>query len=95
MNVISRKALRQFSAIHPEAIVALDHWYRVARKAAWENLIDVRKDFPHADVVGPHTVFNAGGNRYRLITHIDYRHKLVLVRHVLTHREYDRGSWKQ
>ena len=95
MNVISRKALRRFTAIHPAAVVALDHWYRVARKAAWGNLAAVREDFPHADLVSPYTVFNIGGNRYRLVTRIDYRHKLIFVRHVLTHREYDKGKWKQ
>lgn len=95
MNVISRKALRRFTAIHPAAVVALDHWYRVARKAAWGNLVEVRQDFPHADWVAPYTVFNIAGNRYRLVTRIDYRHRLIFVRDVLTHREYDQGKWKQ
>jgi mRNA interferase HigB len=94
MNVISRKALRRFAAEHPESAVALRHWYRVSRKANWANLVEVRSDFPHADFVQGYTVFNVAGNRYPLITRIDYRHGLVLVRHVLTHREYDKGSWK-
>lgn len=94
MNVISRKALRLFAAKHPESAVALSHWYRVSRRAIWSNLVEVRSDFPHADSAQGYTVFNIAGNRYRLITRIDDRHKLVLVRYVLTHREYDKGSWK-
>jgi hypothetical protein len=42
----------------------------------------------------PHTVFDAGGNKYRVITVIQYQLGLVLVKHVLTHVEYDRGGWK-
>jgi mRNA interferase HigB len=38
--------------------------------------------------------FNIGGNKYRLITAIHYNRKRVYVRHVLTHKEYDRGQWK-
>ena len=94
MNVISRKALRQFTVMHPEAVAAMDHWYRVARKAGWKNLTEVRGDFRHADLVGRYTVFNVGGNRYRLVTRIDYHHQLVFVRNVLTHRECDKGKWK-
>jgi mRNA interferase HigB len=95
MRVISRKALKRFAEIHPESLVALDHWYRLARKAVWANLSDVRKAFPHANFVNPFTLFNIGGNRYRLVTRIEYRHWLIFVRHVLTHREYDKGKWKQ
>jgi mRNA interferase HigB len=94
MNVTSRKALRRFTDIHPEAVAALNHWYRVARRAAWANLAEARRDFPHADLVSPYTVFNIEGNRYRLVTRIDYGHKLIFIRDVLTHREYDKVYWK-
>jgi len=41
------------------------------------------------------TVFNIGGNKYRLIARVRYDYKLVNVRHVLTHSEYDQGAWKE
>jgi mRNA-degrading endonuclease HigB of HigAB toxin-antitoxin module len=44
MNVIGREAFRRFTAIHPAAVAALDHWHRVARRAAWGNLVEVRQD---------------------------------------------------
>ena len=40
-------------------------------------------------------VFNIGGNKYRLIARIHYNRKKVYIQAVLTHQEYDRGSWKQ
>ncbi len=94
MHVISLKKLKEFWAIHPDAEEPLREWYRTASRAAWQSLADTRRDYPHADAVGRCTVFNIKGNHYRLITKIFYREQTVLVRFVLTHSEYDRGSWK-
>ena len=95
MRVISRKALREFGARHPDAGVPLGIWFRIARKATWKSLVDVRKTYPHADLVGPYTVFNIKGNAYRLIVKIEYQFGLIFIRHVLTHPEYDQGAWKK
>jgi len=54
----------------------------------------VRRDFPHADGVGRWTVFNIGGNDFRLVTEIAYRTHKVFIRFVGTHHEYERGQWK-
>ena len=47
-----------------------------------------------ADLVNDFVVFNIGGNKYRLITDIYYKDQVILVRHVLTHKDYDQGKWK-
>jgi mRNA interferase HigB len=57
--------------------------------------MDVRKTYPHADAVGEFTIFNIGGNKYRLATSIHYRTGKVYIRHVMTHAEYSRGDWKK
>jgi|APSaa5957512535_1039671.scaffolds.fasta_scaffold130083_3 hypothetical protein len=46
--------------------------------------------FVAADIVGERTVFNIGGNKYRLVALIDYELHGVLIRFVGTHKEYDR-----
>ena len=51
--------------------------------------------FPSADKVGKLTVFNIGGNRVRLIAAIHYNRRKVYIRAVLTHEEYDRGTWRE
>lgn len=94
MHIISRKALRVFWEKHPDAKGPLQDWYRVAGKATWNNLSEVRKSYPHADMVGTCTVFNIKGNDYRLITWIAYSSQRIFIRHVLTHAEYDKGGWK-
>ena len=95
MHVISRKKLLDAAAEHSELAPSLDAWYRIAKKARWASLVDVRRNFPSADLVGKHTVFNIKGNAYRLISEIYYKSQVVLIRSVLTHAEYDKEGWKQ
>jgi mRNA interferase HigB len=94
MNVISKKVLRAFWAIHPDARSPLLAWHAVVKHAEWETFADVRATYASADQVGRFTVFNVGGNKYRLIVVIHFNRAKVYVRHVLTHAEYDRGRWK-
>ena len=95
MHVISRKGLREFADDHKDAERPLDDWYRTTKRLRWTSLVDVRKTYPHADAVDKFTVFNIGGNKYRLAAQIDYRTGKVYVRHVMTHEEYSREDWKK
>ncbi len=95
MTVVSGKTLAEFVRKHPDAGPALERWLLAARRAEWRNLVEVRGDFPHADAVGPLTVFNVRGNRYRLIVRIDYRWQVISIKGVLTHEEYSRERWKE
>ena len=95
MHVISRKKLREFWERHPDAQPPLDNWYRTANKARWRSLAEVRTVFPHADAVPNCTVFNIGGNKYRLIVEIKYDRQVIYVKHVLTHKDYSQGAWKK
>jgi mRNA interferase HigB len=93
MHIISRKKLREFCAEHPEAEQPLDHWYTAVRNACWRNFADLRATFGSADIVEKFVVFNIGGNKYRLIAHVYYDDAVLLIRHVLTHEQYDKGGW--
>jgi mRNA interferase HigB len=95
LHAISKRKLREFWERYPDAQTPLDQWYRVASKADWQSLAEVRQVFPHADAVGECTVFNIGGNEYRLIVSISYERQVIYVKHVLTHKEYDQESWKK
>lgn len=93
MRVISRKALRNFSDTHRDAETPLDDWYRTVKRLRWTSIVDVRRTYPHADAVGGFTIFNIGGNKYRLATSINYRTGKVYIRNVMTHEEYSRKEW--
>lgn len=75
-------ALSAFSERHREAETALDDWYRIAKRSRWTSLVDVRRTYPHADSVGEFTIFNIGGNKFRLATSINYRTGRVYIRNV-------------
>jgi mRNA interferase HigB len=84
---------------HPEAIDALSAWAATTRAATWRSLRDVRETYRHADGVKLKdqrvvTVFNIKGNKYRLITAIDYPLGIVNVLLFLTHAEYSKDLWK-
>ena len=95
MHVISRKRLLQAAEKHRDLNEPLDVWYRISKKAKWQNLMDVRLVFPTADTVEKFTVFNIKGNVYRLITEINYQAGRIFIRHVLTHAEYSKEGWKR
>ncbi|PYS99585.1 MAG: hypothetical protein DMF63_10890 [Acidobacteria bacterium] len=94
MRIISRKMIRDFAKSDPVAVKPLDEWYRRLKKTVASNLAELRQTFPTADQVGTCTVFNVGGNKYRIITKIVYRFRTVYLREVLNHKEYDKGKWK-
>jgi mRNA interferase HigB len=95
MHVIARKPLDEFIRRHPQAKSSLNTWWDVAETADWKTLEQVKKSWGSADYVQGFTVFNISGNKYRLITRIDYERKRVYIREVLTHAEYSRGRWNR
>ena len=95
MHIITRKRILEFSQRYPEAERPLDRWYRIAKRTTFESFPDLRRTFRSADQVGKLTVFNIGGNRFRLVTYIVYAKKRVYIRDILTHTDYDRGRWKE
>lgn len=95
MHIITRKRLRDFGKIHPDSEEPLDRWYRIVKQSNYNSFAELRKTFPKADQVGKFTVFDIGGNKYRLIAYIVYSAKRIYIRHILTHPEYDKGKWKE
>jgi mRNA interferase HigB len=95
LHVIGRKKLREAASEHAGLGGPLDVWYRIARKARWSSLMEVRQVFPSADAVGKFTIFNIKGNAFRLITEINYHTGKIFLRHVLTHAEYGKERWKE
>ena len=94
MRIISKPILREFWAENSNAEIPLLDWYKQCKKANWKNLAELKSLFPQADLVSKCTVFNIGGNKYRLITKINYKAQIIYIRFVLTHAEYSKDKWK-
>jgi len=99
MHIISRKALKEFYKEHSDAEKPLKEWLSKIKHARWKSIADVRQTFPHADAVetksGTLTVFNIGGNKYRLIARICYVPHIIYVIKILTHDDYMKENWKK
>jgi mRNA interferase HigB len=103
MNVISRKKLKEFfeataeRKLHSKAFLT---WFALARKARWHNFQDTKATFGQSDVARgttgrTATIFDIGGNRYRILAHVDYTRQVVKIEAVMDHKEYDKKLWKK
>ena len=92
MRLVSNKALVNFAAAHQEAELPLQIWRKIIESGSFSTFGELKRAFNSVDKVGDYYVFNIGGNKFRLITAIHYNRQMVFVRHVFTHREYDK--WK-
>ncbi len=92
MQIIAKKALKDFWAKHNQAEAPLTAWCVTVDKADWKTPADIKVVFgATVDFVGDNRViFDIGGNKYRLIFHVAYRFHRVLIKLVGTHKDYDR-----
>ncbi len=93
-KLISNRSLREFAAVHADAAQALQDFRRKVEKGSFGNFAELRAVFPAVDKVGERYVFNIGGNKFRLVAAIDFARRLMWVKAVLTHSDYDKGTWK-
>jgi len=93
VRIIAKRTLRLFwegSRGRSDARRALEDWHSQVRAADWKTPADVKVTFGDASVLkGSRVVFNICGNKYRLITKINYPYRVVYIRFVGTHEEYD------
>lgn len=92
MRIISNAALTQFASLHPPAHVPLQAWRKVVESRNFVSFADIKTTFNATDKVGKYYVFDVGGNKYRIVTAINFNTQCMYIRHVFTHKEYDK--WK-
>lgn len=93
MRVIAIKTLREFweQKQFADAEQPLKSWYAIAKEADWSTPTQVKEMFRNASIVGNNrVVFNIHGNKYRLVTAVNYPYRVMYIRFVGTHREYDK-----
>jgi mRNA interferase HigB len=92
VQIIAKRTLIEFWARHPDAERPLRAWYGLVDKALWTGPADVKAMFgTTVDFVADNrVVFDIGGNKYRLVIHVAYSYRRVLIKFVGTHAAYDR-----
>ena len=93
MRVIALSTLKKFwedDSSHMDAREPTLSWYRHVLKADWASPANVKADFAKASVLkSGRVVFNIAGNKYRIVTWVNYPYRVVYIRFIGTHAEYD------
>ena len=95
MHIIAKRPLIEFWTKYPDAEAPLRAWFSIMGNESFSDFVNLSATFGSADYVDGLTVFNIGGNKYRLIASIHYDRQKVYIRAILTHAEYDRNNWKR
>jgi mRNA interferase HigB len=93
MRVIAYKTLRDFGESNPayqDVVEPARAWFRHALAVDWKNPAEVKADLRTASILKDgRVVFNLAGNKYRLVVWINYPFRVVYVRFIGTHKQYD------
>ena len=92
MRIIAKATLRRFWERHANAEEPLLVWYGQVKVSDWRTPQDIKWMYGrNVDFVGDNRViFDIGGNKYRLVAHVNYQLGRVLIKFIGTHSEYDR-----
>ena len=93
MRIIAIRTLREFweKVEYADSENSLRSWYHEAKNADWNNANELKEQYKNASIVGEgKVVFNIKGNTYRLVVWIDYEYKVIFIRFIGTHKQYDK-----
>jgi len=93
--IIGENKLTLFWEEYHDAKAPLQRWRQIISALRYQNFFELRQTFRSADYYKGATIFNLGGNKYRLIATVSYQHQFVRVKHVLTHLQYSTDKWKR
>lgn len=91
MRILTIWKIKDFWIKYPDAEASLKTRYEENEKRSFETPNEVISLFKNSDIIGDgRIVFNICHNKYRLVAKYEYSKKLVFVRFVWTHNEYDK-----
>ena len=93
VRVIALSTLKAFisrSSVYADAREPVMAWYRQVRGADWATPADVKRAIRSVSILKiGRAVFNIAGNKYRIVVWLNYPYRVVYVRFIGTHRQYD------
>lgn len=90
MRIISKKKIRDYCKDNAQAELPLTEWYLTMRASNAKNYNILKTEFNGVDSVFGYTIFDIGGNNYRLITAVHYNTQHCYIRTIWTHAEYSK-----
>jgi mRNA interferase HigB len=95
MRIVAKPKIEEFIRRFPDSEASLTSWYNTMKPAKFNNFSELHNIFKSADMVNGLIVFDISLNKYRLIAHVPFKIKTVFIRHILTHKDYDKENWKE
>ena len=93
MRIIARSTIKAFierDSSYADSKEALEAWYHHTLKADWSTPEELKVQFKSASILQDgRVVFNIAGNKYRLVVWINYAYRVVYIRFIGTHKQYD------
>lgn len=90
LRIISKKKIRTYAKDNSQSALPLTAWYIMMIDSEAKNLAELKKKFNSVDQVHGYTIFNIGGNNYRLISSIHYNTQRCYIRTIWAHAEYSK-----
>ena len=91
MRVVNPDQLVKFCERDSNARQQLEAWYDRVCEEDWETPARLKELHGRASIVGKsRAVFRVKGNRYRVVVEINYKRRIVDIRFIGTHADYDR-----
>jgi mRNA interferase HigB len=91
VRVIGTDKIGEFIRKHHDSEVWLKSWLAEARSSEWQGPNDIKERYKTASILDNNRViFNVKGNNYRMEIQVSYKNKVVAIKRIGTHAEYDR-----
>ncbi len=91
MRIIALSTLKEFWEKYPDSEEQLKAWYAVAKAADWDSRQSIKGAYGNSSILKDgRVVFNIAGNKYRLIAWTNYPYRVLYIRFIGTHKEYDK-----
>jgi len=93
MRILSKKTLKDFyeQSIYSDSKSALESWHKEVLKLDWNNPNEVKEMYRSASIIeDTKVIFNIAGNKYKLIITINYYAKIVFIKFIGTHKQYNK-----
>ena len=93
MKLLGRESLYDFFKKHAEARAQIESWIAEVDGAQWNSSSELKSRYPSASVIdSQHVIFNICRNKYRLWVMVSYKNRIVFIKKIGTHKEYDKWT---
>jgi mRNA interferase HigB len=93
MEVFGKKILKEFCKTYTDAESQINSWLFELMRAQWQSPQEIKKRYITASILPNNgVVFNIKGNKYRIFVVVDYKNKMVMIKNIGTHADYEKWN---